>query len=124
MPLLDLFGDSYARNRQILLASVGIRTSADIFEAAQKEHEKARDNKQFANMWNRRQRSVPHREVNPTVEEDIAQEGDVSQLTSRRPQQKRKYVGRTDQDRPKHIRTEACWERSKNEQMEDVANVL
>jgi hypothetical protein len=117
--LLDLVGDAYAHNRQNLLGDLGMRTSVDVFEAAQKEYEEARPNKQFDREWNRRQRSVATHEVVATAEEDVAQEGRVVESIVRPPQRKRKYVGRGDRERPKRARTVVRRERSDDEQMED-----
>ena len=102
--LLDLVGDRYANSRQDLLAGVGIRTSADIFEAAQKEHEEARNDRQFAREWNRRQGNM--------VTHEVVAESTVPPL-----QRKRKYVGKIDREQPKRART-------MDEQMEDLGSVL
>ena len=43
LSLLDLFGSGYVHNQQnIVLVGLGIHTSQDIFEAAQKQYEQAR----------------------------------------------------------------------------------
>src|SRR2546429_4502067 len=122
--LLDLVGDAYVRNRQNLLGGLGMRTSADVFEAAQKEYEEARLDRQFAREWNGRQGSVASHEVVATAEEDVAQEDRVVESTVRPPQRKRKYVGRTDQKWPKRARAVVRRERSDDEQMEELAGVL
>jgi hypothetical protein len=54
----------------------------------------------------------------------VAQKGHIVESTDRPPQRKRKYVGRVDQERPKHARTVVRWERSDDEQIEDFASVL
>src|SRR2546429_6923457 len=99
--LLDLVGDAYVRNRQNLLGGLGMRTSADVFETAQKEHEQARVDRWVRRYGTRRQGSVASHEVVTTAEEDVVR--------------KRKYVGRTDQERPKRARTVVRRERSDDE---------
>ena len=54
----------------------------------------------------------------------MAQEGYIMGLTVRPLQQKRKYTGRVDQERLKYTKTVVYWERSDNEQMEDLTNIL
>jgi hypothetical protein len=122
--LLDLFGDIYARNRQNVLAGLGMRTSADVFETAEKEHEQARVDRWIRRYGTQRQGSVATHEVVATAEEDMAQEGRVVEPIVRPPQRKRKYVGRSDRERPKRARTVVRRERSDDEQMEDLAGVL
>ncbi|XTI95096.1 hypothetical protein V2W45_1503292 [Cenococcum geophilum] len=101
-----------------------MRTSADIFDAAQKEYEQARLDRWVRRYWARGQGSIAPREVVATAEDDVAQEGRVVESTVRLPQRKREYVGRTDQERPKRARTVARRERSDDEQKEDLTSVL
>lgn len=114
LTLLELLRQLDARNqRNAALAGLGIRTSADIFEAAQKEYEQVRDDRQFAREWNRRQGSVPSREAVATTKEDMLQECRVVESTNRPLQwkidQKRPKCARavsvTDQERSKRART-------------------
>jgi len=64
LTLFQLLRQLDAQNpRNGVLAGLGIRTSADVFEAIQKEHEEARDRRQFAREWNGRQGSVASRAV-------------------------------------------------------------
>jgi len=123
---------------QNVLAGLGIRTSADIFEAAQKQYEEARNDRLFAREQSRRQRGVPSHAAVATTEEDVTQEGHVVESTIRPLQQKRKHVSRADQGQPKCARTVGVAEqqqpqgagtvvrreRSDREQMEDFARVL
>jgi len=121
---LDARDARNARNGpNAVLAGLGIRTSADIFEAAQKEHEEARLDRQFVREWNRRQGSVPSRvasdEVVGTAKGDVAQEVRVVESIGRPLQGKGTHVGKidqkqskraravdtTDQERPKRART-------------------
>jgi len=115
--LFDLFGGGYARNR---LAALGIRTSADIFEATQRECERARDDRLFTTEWNRRQRSVAPNEVVATAESN------VRPVPQRRPpsQRKRKNVSSADQRRPKRARTVVRRERSDDEMVEEVVSIV
>jgi hypothetical protein len=108
LTLRELLCQLDSRNpRNVALAGLGIRTSTDIFEAAQKEHEEARNNMQFAREWNRRQGGVPSRAIVATTEGDMAQEGHTHAVESTIcPQQlKRKHVGRIDREQPKRART-------------------
>jgi len=60
---------------QNVLGGLGIRTSADIFEAAQKQYEEARNNRQFGRQRSGRQGGVPCRAVTAvvaTTEEDVS----------------------------------------------------
>src|SRR6266480_5849183 len=65
LTMIEVLRQLDARNPQnvALAADLGMRTSADIFEATQKEHEEARRNTEFATEWNRRQGSVSSHEV-------------------------------------------------------------
>ena len=106
---------SQARSQNVL-AGLGIRTSADIFEAAQKEYEEARNNRQFDRLWSRRQGGVPSRAVVATAEENVAQEGRVVESTIQQPlQQKRKHEGRTDRGQPKRVRTVGITEQQRSQ---------
>ena len=106
LTLRELLCQVDARNpRNVALAGLGIRTSMDVFEAAQKQYEEARNDKQFARQWSQSQGGVPSRAVDATIEEDVAQEGHVVESTIRPLQQKRKHVGSTDRGQPKHART-------------------
>ena len=84
---------------------LGICTLMDVFEVTQKEHEEARNNRQFARAWSQRQGGMPSHAVVATTGEDVAQEGHVVELTIRPLQQKRKHVGSTNRGQPKHART-------------------
>lgn len=111
--LSELFGRLYEHNRQGgALAGLGIRTSADIFEAAQKEHEKARDDRQFAREWNRRQGGVSSRAVVAITEKDMVKEGRVVESTGRRTHGKRKCADTMGEPPPKRTKTVDSRERS------------
>jgi hypothetical protein len=105
-PSLFALCSGFARNRQNLafngLGIPGIRTSAEIFETLQKEHEKTRDDRQFGRVRNQRQGSVVESTAHPS-------------------QGKRAYVGEADQQRRKRAKVV---ERSEDEQMEYLAHVL
>lgn len=104
-PLRWLYDWNKYSQPNTVLADLGIRTSADIFEAAQKQHEEARNDRQFARQWSRRQGGVPSRAVVATTDDDVAQEGHVVESTICPQQLKRKRVSRIDREQPKRART-------------------
>jgi len=104
-------------------AGLGIRTSGDIFEAAQNEYEQARVDRWFCRHWTRRQGSVPSHEAIAAAERYRAEEGRVTELSIYIPKGKRKYTGKIDRVRPKRSRTVVYRERSNKEQIEDVVSV-
>ncbi len=114
LTMIEVLRQLDARNPQnvALAADLGMRTSADIFEATQKEHEEARRNTEFATEWNRRQGSVSSHEVG-------------TESTVRPLQRKRKY-GALDEQIEDLGSVLQYMKRFRNvdEQIEDVTSVL
>ncbi|EKG09157.1 hypothetical protein MPH_13841, partial [Macrophomina phaseolina MS6] len=114
-----------ARNREnVARAGLGIRTSAELFQAAQSAYEQARAEGSSRRGRGRRERGGLSGKAVANAEEDVVEEVRLAESSPCARQGKRARPRSTDQPQSKHARTVVRRERSDEEQEGDLASVL